>query len=150
MSWGTCYSGSNNIHFDFPPIMADGRNYTSWLPGEQINKQIREQNGIASNWDYRQHMVKNAENIMQQNTISACDQCCASPARYGVDNANQNIPQNNTPFLYKSCVESTQPFGYQSSDLKKLYLDDFQLQARLSAPILTQYEYLSGQYANHN
>ena len=27
MSWGTCYSGSNNIHFGFPPIMTDGRNY---------------------------------------------------------------------------------------------------------------------------
>ena len=33
MSWGTCFSGSNNIHFDFPPIMSDGRNFSSWQPG---------------------------------------------------------------------------------------------------------------------
>jgi hypothetical protein len=147
MSWGTCYSGSNNIHFDFPPLMSDGRNYASWLPGDQINNQIRQQNDITSNWDYRQYLVKNAENIMQQNSVSACDQCCACPARYGAD---QTIPQNNNPFLYKSCMENTQPFGYQSSDLKKMYLDDYQLQARLSAPILSQYEYLNGQYANYN
>jgi hypothetical protein len=147
MSWGTCYSGSNNIHFDYPPLMADGRNFTSWLPGDQINKQIRQQNDIKSNWDYRQHLVKNAENIMQQNTISACDQCCACPPRYG---DNQTVQHNNTPFLYKSCADSTQPFGYQTSDLKKLYLDDYQLQARLSAPILTQHDYLSGKYPNYN
>lgn len=147
MSWGTCYSGSNNIHYDFPPLMADGRNYTSWLPGDQINKQIRERNSITSNWDYRQYLVKNAENIMNQNTVSACDQCCSCPARYGDD---QTVPQNNHPFLYKSCVETTKPFGYQTSDLKKMYLDDYQLQARLSAPILSQYEYLSGKYPNYN
>ena len=55
-----------------------------------------------------------------------------------------------TPFLYKSCTESTQPFGYQNSDLKKLYLDKYQLQSRLSAPILTQYEYLNGGFPNFN
>ena len=40
MSWGTCYAGSNNIHFDFPPIMADGRNYATWQPGAVINENI--------------------------------------------------------------------------------------------------------------
>ena len=48
MSWGTCYSGSNNIHFDFPPIMADGRNYATWQPGAAINATIRKEEGIKS------------------------------------------------------------------------------------------------------
>ena len=38
MSWGTCYAGSNNIHFDFPPIMMDGRNFAKWQPGAAINE----------------------------------------------------------------------------------------------------------------
>ena len=38
MSWGTCYSGSNNIYRDFPPIMNDGRNYTNWQPGGSLNE----------------------------------------------------------------------------------------------------------------
>ena len=33
MSWGTCYSGSDNIHYDFPSIMNDGRLFTNWQPG---------------------------------------------------------------------------------------------------------------------
>ena len=49
MSWGTCYSGSNNIHFDSPPIMADGRNYASWQPGAVLNKEIKEKEGIKTN-----------------------------------------------------------------------------------------------------
>ena len=36
MSWATCYAGSNNIHFDFPPIITDGRNYAKWQPGAVI------------------------------------------------------------------------------------------------------------------
>ena len=31
MSWATCYNSSNNIHFNFPPIMADGRNFAGLL-----------------------------------------------------------------------------------------------------------------------
>ena len=30
MSWGTCYSGSNNIHMGFPALMSDGRLYANW------------------------------------------------------------------------------------------------------------------------
>ena len=41
MSWGTCYSGSNNIHFDYPPIMDDGRNYAKWQPAAVINDEMR-------------------------------------------------------------------------------------------------------------
>ena len=44
MSWGTCNAGSNNIHFDFPPIMTDGRNYAKWQPGAVINQEIRKDN----------------------------------------------------------------------------------------------------------
>jgi len=145
MSWGTCYSGCNNIHFGFPPLMADGRNYADWLPGDQINNQIRKDNGIKSNYEYRQFLVNNADQIMHQNSIEACDQCCSCPARYGDDQ-----PNNGSPFLYKTCTQSTQPFGYQNSDLKTMYLSEYQLQCRLSAPILSQYEYLQDKYPNYN
>jgi len=145
MTWGTCYSGCNNIHFGFPPLMSDGRNYASWLPGDAINKQIREKEGIKTNWQYRQYLTHNGEQIMKQNAIDACDQCCTCPARYGDDQ-----PITNTPFLYKSCTQSTQPYGYQTSDLKELYLSEYQLQSRLNAPILTQAQYLEGGYQNYN
>ena len=146
MSWGTCYSGSNNIHFDFPPIMADGRNYTSWQPGTKISEDIREQAGIKSNWQYRKYMQDNADSVVKYNQLAACDQCCSSTARYGVDNETKN----NSPFLYKSCVESSQPFGYENSDLKSLYLTSHQLQSRMFTPVMTQEQLIKSGYKNYH
>ena len=43
MSWATYYSdeGSNNIHFDKPPKVSDGRFYTSYISSEATNEQIK-------------------------------------------------------------------------------------------------------------
>ena len=144
-TWGTCYNGSNNIHFDFPPIMMDGRNYASWLPGAKINEEIRKSQNIQTNWDYRKYMIANADNIIKRNQIEACDQCCSCPARYG---NGESVP--NTPYLYKSCVDSTNPYGYENSDLKKLYLSKYQLNCRLYTPVFTQDELLKRGYLNYN
>ena len=145
MSWGTCYAGSNNIHFDFPPIMADGRNYATWQPGAVINKEIRQDAGIKTNWQYRQYLTENADSIIRTNQLEACNDCCACPARYG---NNQQL--SNTPFLYKSCVDDRQPYGYEDSDLKNLYLSSYQLQCRTVAPIITQDQFLKDSYPNPN
>ena len=40
--------------------------------------------------------------------------------------------------------------GYEESDLKQIYLDKYQLQSRMIAPILTQEQYLQGRYYNPN
>ena len=146
MSWGTCTSGSNNIHFDFPPIMADGRNFASWQPGAKISDDIREQAGIKSNWQYRKYMTENADSIMKHNKLIACDQCSSCPAIYGVDEAGAQA----TPFLFKSRTDKSQPFGYENSDLKELYLSKHQLQSRLYTPVLTQAQLLEGGYQNYN
>ena len=54
MSWGTCYAGSNNIHMGFPPLMSDGRNYSTWNPACDLNTKLRNKLGISNNYDYRQ------------------------------------------------------------------------------------------------
>ena len=145
MSWGTCTSGSNNIHFDFPPIMSDGRNYADWQPGAVINEELRNSANITSNWEYRKYLTANADDIIKYNQLEACNNCCSCPARYGT---NQTI--SNTPFLYQSCVDNTQPYGYENSDLKNVYLSSYQLQCRMIAPILTQDQYLTHKYPNPN
>ena len=72
MSWGVCYSGSNNIHFNFPPIMADGRNYASWQPDAVVNQRIQKEENIHSNWSYRQYLQNNGTKIMNYNNMEAC------------------------------------------------------------------------------
>ena len=145
MTWGTCYSGSNNIHFDFPPIMSDGRNFATWQPGAIVNEEIKVRENIKTNWQYRQYLTNNADNIIKYNQLAACDQCCSCPAKYG-----DGKEVSNSPFLYKSCTESTQPYGYENSDLKNLYLDEYQLQCRLITPVITQEQLLKGKFPNFN
>lgn len=145
MSWGNCNSGSNNIHFDFPPIMSDGRNYADWQPGATINNNIRKSAGITSNWQYRKYLTENADKIIETNQLEACDQCCSCPARYG-----DNVDMSNTPYLYKSCADKGQPYGYENSDLKTSYLSEYQLQCRMNTPVLTQAELLQQGYQNWN
>ena len=141
MSWGTCYAGSNNIHFGFPPIMTDGRNYAQWQPGAVVNKTLRQEAGIKSNWQYRKYLQQNADQIIEYDQRQACGECCGCP--YYTSN-----PSANNPYLFTSCTEQTQPFGYEGSDLKNIYLNRHELQCRMSVPDLNQYQLLQKPNAN--
>ena len=146
MSWGTCYAGSNNIHLDFPPIMHDGRNYANWQPGSVINDRLRNEANIKSNWEYRRYLCNNADTIIKVNQLSACGDCCANTAQYTNQATTANgatQTSNNSPYLFKSCMDSTKPFGYQNSDLKNMYLSDVNLQSRMVTPVFSQAELLT-------
>ena len=111
--------------------MTDGRNYSDWQPNAVVNNQIIKEAGIKSNWQYRKYLTENADSVIKLNQVEACNQCCTCPAVYG---NHRQIP--NTPFLYKSCNDSTQPYGYENSNLKNLYLTKQQLNCRKMAPQL--------------
>jgi hypothetical protein len=130
MSWGTCYSGSNNIHFNSPPIMSDGRNFASWQPEAVVNKRIQQQEKITTNWSYRQYMQQNGLQIMQYNTAEACYEL-------GLDPHTQvgTTPSENVPYMFKSTFDSNKPgYGYNDSNLKNPYLSREQLNAKLISP----------------
>lgn len=130
MSWSSCYSGSNNIDFNFPPIMADGRNYVTWQPDAVVNERIQRQEGIQSNWQYRQYLQKNGAQIMNFNTQEACYTLGLDP--HYTTNAT---PSDNVPYTFKGTFDSSKPgFGYCNSDLKNPYISREQLNARLIAP----------------
>ena len=129
MSWATCYSGSNNIHFNFPSIMSDGRNYTNWQPEVVIDKKIKEENNILNNSGYRKYLQNNALNIIKHNQLEMCNKCGICPyQRSTYDNLAQ-------PFFYSNLLENNSPFGYNNSDLKNQYVSRQVLQSRLFTPI---------------
>jgi len=133
MSWGTCYSGSNNIHFNFPPIMSDGRNFASWQPEAVVNTRIQKQENITSSWEYRQYLTNNALQIMKYNNQEAC-------ADLGLNTHVQTntTPSSNVPYKFKSVMDTEKPgFGYPTSDLKTPYLSRQQLQARMISPSIS-------------
>jgi hypothetical protein len=127
MSWGTCYSGSNNIHFDFPPIMADGRNYASWQPEAVVNERIQQKENINSNWSYREFMTHHGLEIMKYNTMETCYEI-GLPSHINTD----KTPSSNVPYRYESVFDTSKPgYGYCNSDLKSPYLSREQLQTRM-------------------
>ena len=137
MSWATCYSGSSNSHFNFPPIMADGKNYASWQPEAVINERIQKQEGIHNNWQYRQYLQHNGMHIMKYNSTEACYDL-------GLDPHVQSgkTPSENVPYKFKSTFDTSTPgVGYRHSDLKNPYLTREQLNARLIAPSLDPHNF---------
>jgi hypothetical protein len=130
MSWGTCYSASNNIHFNFPPIMTDGRNYASWQPEAVVNQRIQQQENINSNWQYRQFLMNNATNIMKMNYGEACTELGLDPHVQ-----TTSTPSSNVPFVFQGVMDTKSPgYGYCNSDLKSPYLSREQLNARMISP----------------
>jgi hypothetical protein len=130
MSWATCYSGSNNINFNFPPIMTDGRNYASWQPDAVINTRIQVKEGIRSNWGYRQYLQKNGMQIMSYNSQEACYDLGLDPHYY-----SDKTPSSNVPYTFRGTFDTSKPgFGYCNSDLKNPYLSREQLNSRLVSP----------------
>jgi len=133
MSWGTCYAGSNNIHFDFPALMDDGRLYSSWQQDALINNNIKVDADIKSNADYRKYLINNADKIIKLNQYQACNN---SGTSINLDK-DDNLSSTNTPspYLFNNSLSNNQPFGYENSDLKQLYLSREQLKVLKTTPM---------------
>ena len=141
MSWATCFNSSNNIHFNFPPIMNDGRNYASWQPDAVINQRIQQKEGITNNWNYRQYLQQNGAQIMNYNNTEACYEL-------GLDPHVQTgkTPSDNVPYTFRSTFDTSKPgFGYCNSDLKNPYLTSEQLNSRMVAPSINPQVYTQNQ-----
>jgi hypothetical protein len=122
-------SGTNNIHFNMPPLMNDGRNFASWQPEAVINQKLQNEAGIHSNWSYREYLQKNANKIMKYNHMEAIASSGNNPNTY------HNINSNINPFVFNSIHDNNRPVvGYNNSDLKQNYLSREQLNARLVSP----------------
>ena len=128
---------SKNIHFDFPAIKSHGRNYATYVPMCQINDKIQAKNGLSSNYAYRQYLIKNATNLIKTNQLIACDDAGPCLGQFN------HIPMAPTSkHIYRGFNDSSTPYGYETSDLKRLYLSRKELEAKKNAPVLTQEDYL--------
>jgi hypothetical protein len=54
------------------------------------------------------------------------------------------------PFVFESPLDNSQPFGYETSDLKNMYLSRNELQSRMSAPHISQSQMLMKGLARSN
>jgi hypothetical protein len=61
----SCNKTSNNKYFDCPAIMNDGRTFTDYRSSKVVNTMIEKSNNIKSNYDYRQFLIHNTDNIIK-------------------------------------------------------------------------------------
>ena len=129
MSWSTCYSGSNNIHKNLPPLMSDSRQFTNFDPNCEANNKLKKSLNLQTNYDYRQYLIKNGTSIIQNNNKSAL----LTNINSSIGNGSLN---NHNKYIFNNVFDNNRPFGYEGSDLKNIYLSRQQLQARMDAPFV--------------
>ena len=130
MSWGTCYNGNNNIHFNFPGLMMDGRHFTSYTMAPTLDDSLKQKASIKTNSSYRNYLQVNADSIIKNNQLNACNECSTCPY-YNDGNVGDS---NNSPYIFKSSLSKDQPYGYESSDLKNIYLSSHYLNSQKHLP----------------
>lgn len=133
---------SNNKYDNFPPLMQDGRSLiAAYQPEPVLNKYLVESNNIKSNWQYRKYLTENSQKIMEYNKKES-ENDIGYYMRMEELNQHNTGSSSNTPFLFSSYVDESKPIGYETSDLKEIYLSREQLSARMVAPAITQEELL--------
>jgi len=120
----------NNYYTIEPTQETQNTAYSLWNPFQNTNKKILVNSNVSSNWNYRQHLQKNANNIMKYNTMSAINASGNNP--YTVKNTNVT---NTSPHLYNSIHDTSSPvYGFRNSDLKQDYTTKEKMNARMIAP----------------
>ena len=102
MSWGTCYSGSNNIHFNIPPSMNDGRLFSNYEAACHANNQLKESLGITNNYQYRQWLIHNGNKVASKNNQLASSQCVMK--HHNIKNKNIYIKLRTFYYGYKIVI----------------------------------------------
>ena len=121
----------NHTYYTIDPQQDfQGTSYSLWQPEGATNKNIQQDNGIHSNWKYRQYMQKNANQIMKYNTMQTIHDSGNNP--YSVLN---NHITNNQPHLYNSIHDTNNPeYGFRNSDLKQDYMKKQQMKSKMVSP----------------
>jgi hypothetical protein len=68
----------------------------------------------------------NADAIIQNNQYISCIESGTTPS----NNNSQPLVTNQSPYIFNSILSRDQPYGYETSDLKNIYLSKQQLDAQ--------------------
>ena len=117
-----------NSYFTIEPTP----NLQGVLSNDLTNNKILVDTGIKTNWQYRQYIQKNANNIMKYNTMQSINDSGNNP--YTVLNTK---PVQNTPYLYNSIHTTQNSIPYRNSDLKQNYMTKEQMRARMISPSIS-------------
>ena len=94
-----------------------------------INEQIRKSVNVNSDFEYRQYLIRNSDKFIKNNQLDSCNDCGYCPSNY--NSTDFNITRANTPYVFNNQNKYIMPNGYESSNLKKIYLSRNDLQSKM-------------------
>ena len=97
----TCNKTSNNKFFDCPARMDDGRHFTDYRSSSSVDDMIRYSNNVMSNFEYRQFLINNGNNIMTINNNYTKDKVGCGSCDYVSVPFNTECDVNN---VYSRCA----------------------------------------------
>ena len=125
----------NNYYTMAPTQNINGISYNLWQPDALNNNKIVVDTEINSNWNYRQYIQKNANDIMKLNSMQSIKASGNNP--YTILNTK---PNENTPHLYSSLHDTNNPPNiFRETDLRQEFLNKQQLKARMISPSIPTY-----------
>lgn len=116
--WATQYTPNNDKSHSSPGILSDGRSFTDYSQNSTRNEQIKRDNHVKTNEEYRKFLVKNTDTIMQYNYEHSIHK-----------NQTDYFPsiQHGGPYLYENMQDDSKPYGYEDSIPKQNYLSREQI-----------------------
>lgn len=97
-----------------------------------VDNIIKANSNINSNWNYRNYMQNNSNDIMKYNTMAYIQHSGNNP--YVIKNTET---VNTHPHLYRSNFDNNDPLvGLNNSDLKQAYMVKQNRNARMIAPTI--------------
>lgn len=83
-------------------------------------------NQALTNASYREYLINNADNLIKENQNVFC-------------NYKKFLPKiNSNKYLFKSINDFNKPVGYETSDLKRNYLNREIIKRNSNAPIISK------------
>jgi len=74
----TCRKTSDNLNFECPAKMSDGRIFTDYRPSCDVEHALYNSNALRNSFEYRTFLTNNAQTIMQYNLQQSNELACGS------------------------------------------------------------------------
>jgi hypothetical protein len=123
--WATDYVTNNNATEKFPGIVQDGRTFTLYT---QDTESFKRNHGIQTNSEYRKYLMDHANELMKLNYRTSI-----------LENKTPILQQpfkNGSPYLIRG---HEQPYGYENSFAKEMYLTRQALDDKKRRPMQRTY-----------
>ena len=120
-----------------------------WRSGGEVDRQVLREANVRTNEDYRRYLQNQADKIVLLNQNNAC---ASVSTLCSINDHNTSTFSCCTPYLYTDPMSRAEPLGYENSNLKREYLEEYRAASALTRIRVDKEEMheLKGMFATDN